>query len=125
MADIISVQGADEEHTKQGLRQRIGVDAGYNYHGNARLPKAVLNSVYAYLTGEFLYPPRVTHDEEASKYVPKQAALQAVLKEAGVLDDPDEWVTRSGNFPRGMRRDELVELCREMEDRDDQRDWTP
>jgi len=125
MANLVAIYGPDAEYNSQDLRQRIGVMCGYNYHGDGRLPKKVLNSAYAYLTGDFLYPPMVEHNSNAREYVPKQAALQAVGREAGFIEDPSDWETSRGNFPQQYRFAELEALTEALVETDDQRNWTP
>lgn len=96
-------------------RIAIASRVGLNRNPRSGLGKRDLNSIYAFLTGEFLFDKREYGTSESPSL---RACRIAVADEAGI-DSYDEY--SSG---RPFRLDELVELVRTLEAHRDQR-WRP
>lgn len=104
------------------LRGKIAVLVGCNTNWRTPLSKSTLNSVYAYMTGEFHVQPARIHHQDAT---PRSEILLSVVYAAGIGDPDDRWTPTNGETPRELRRDELQKLYEVMSDRGDQRSWTP
>lgn len=112
-----------EEQTVAELRGTIARKAGKRTNWSTPLDKPTLNSVYAYLTGEFYTPKRALHDPDHYHFEPRAALLVGVVHEAGIGEPEDEWSFSRADQPDALRKPELRALHREMSERGDQRDW--
>lgn len=148
-ANVIDLDG--DESTRQQLRDKIAVMVGCRNKG-VPLNKSTLNSVYAYLTGEFYFPPRVRHRPDEPEFEPRDDVFVAVAEAAGIADideggdtnesggdddadsddeddadgedDADDgWRTDEGNRPQEFRKDDLRTIAETINQTDDQRDW--
>lgn len=116
------------------LRLAIARRAGTRTTDSCGLDKNTLNSVYAYLTGEFYLPRYTYHRPEHPEFVSRKKVLYAVAHEAevdtlgaDVAEDEDvesDWARPLEAAPRELRRADLYDLLTEMKQRDDQREWT-
>lgn len=117
------------EYTVKQLRARIAYKAGMRRRPDSPLTMSTLNSVHAYLTGEFAVRPAVIN-------TPKSPGREKLREEMAVLvynesdgQHMDEYVpsTDEGGEinPRAFRRSELEGIFRQMITTDDQREWTP
>lgn len=117
------------------LRGRIGMKVGTN-EGISRNPlkKPTLNSLYAYLTGEFFVSPQVMGTPLSPD---RESIMRAVADEADIItydpvsptppkgvDPEDDDVDRPAGI-RPFHKPELIDLCRALDKRDDKREWTP
>lgn len=113
----------DPSLTRADLRHKIAVKVGVLENPETPLSKKTLNSVYAWLTGEFHYPREARNRPDHPDFVPRQRVLEAVVYEAGLGEPQDRW-SRGNNarLPDGLRKHELYGLMQEMYERADQRD---
>lgn len=122
--------GLYEQHDKESLRRKIKRKAGFKDTPGAP-DKEVLNSVYAFLTGEFaVSPPYSLHRYDAPAFKPASRIRQMIADEIGWLipEDPVGDSEKEGYPPFNRNGDQftkyaLAELCQEMIDRGDQREW--
>lgn len=108
--------------TRKDLRQKIAVMVGCK-PSKTQLKKSTLNSVYAYLEGEFCYPRKVRYDSSHPEYIPLEGVQEAVVYASGVGAPHDEWSPIVDGQPGSFRKDELWELATKLHEEDDQRDW--
>lgn len=111
------------EMNRAELRGKIARRAAVTTNWATPLDWNTLNSVYAYLTGEFYVPKSASHRPNHPDYKPRDDILLAVVHEAEIGELSDEWSAAVDGQPQGLRKDELLELDRTMADRGDQRDW--
>jgi len=102
------------------LRGSIAVEAGKKTNWETPLTKETLNSVYAYLTGEYVIPKRALHNPDHPAFRPRQYILSTVVFEAAIGEPQDEWSPVGGSQPTELRRDELQTLREEMDSRGNQ-----
>lgn len=128
MADSAAVSNYGSV-TAKALRRKISVMVGHRPpRGRGGLKKGTLNSIYAYLTGEFYYPPRVENLRNAPEYRSKAEVLNAVVWKVEI--PPVEYPSDSEWFkpewqPEQMRKGELYQLHQKLVKTPDQRSWTP
>lgn len=120
----------DHEKTVPDLRVAIARRVGVNINADSGLSKTALNSVYAYLTGEFYYPRWASHRPDSKEFAPRDKVLCKVAREAeiGTLGDEDsdsDWRKHYEDAPGDFRKSDLHDLLDELKSRGDQRDWTP
>ena len=123
MANTASLDGDTESLTIPDLRQKIAVQVGCRTQAHTPLDKSTLNSIYAYLTGEFAYPRRARHRVNHPAYCPRHEVLRGVVIEAGLGEPEDGWSASVAGNPRALRRDELLKLAEHLRDTEDKRTW--
>lgn len=126
MAGTVSLDGDTSDLTRSDLRQKIAAYAGHRPRPDTPLGKETLNSVYAYLTGEFYYPPAAANRPDHVDFSSRKDVLVAVVYNSGIGEEADEWsrsVNKQEDMPDALRRDELLTLAEKMKDTKDQRDW--
>lgn len=114
-----------DELTCNQLRGRIAHKCGLRPPAST-LGKAILNSVHAYLTGEFAVAPARLH--RTKRRVIVRDTLVAVMNHpAYPPDDPAEMALADYAFDadtaRALHRDELVEVFSTLDDAEDAREW--
>lgn len=103
-------------------RTKIARLVGTMERPSTGLTKPTLNSLHAYLTGEFVTQPSEVYAEGPSK----ERIKELVAAEC----DLEDYIERAGDMvhhglgDRDFRIDELKDIQREMDDRGDQRDWS-
>jgi hypothetical protein len=113
-----------EEMTNAARRGRIAHIVGCKTNWESPLDKRTLNSVHAYLTGEFYTPPGALNTPESPDFEPRADIMVAVAAEADIAD-PESWaVDGESTMPKGFRSHELVALIEELKERGDRRSWT-
>jgi hypothetical protein len=112
--------------TTRELRAKVGRIVGTHQNPDSALHKNTLNSAYAYLTGEFLYPRRARHRQDSPDFVPRKEALVSVVAACGGIAHPDDerWMRDYEDLPEALKWDELLELVVTLMDEEDQRHWT-
>lgn len=125
MADTIAIDAAGDDATRRQLRQKIAVKVGRRTNPDTPLEKRVLNSVHAYLTGDFYYPPASENKPDHHAFESAAETLRAVVVVAEMGEPDDDWSMGLEEQPGGLRRGELAELVRKMDEEGDHRDWTP
>lgn len=104
----------EDERTNDELRRKIGLKTGYHITGTA-LPKDCLNSVYAYLNGEFyIHPSRVYNTSETT--------LEDLRVAVAIDGGAGPMYPREGG--RAFNKSELQNIVYTMNETGDQRDWT-
>lgn len=106
-----------EEMTVPQLRARIARKAGTQVKRMVQLPMSLMNSAYAYLTGEFFCHPRDINTQRSPGIEETRAALAA---QVGLEDYP--WEPENS---RPFRKGELIQILESMYETPDQRGWTP
>lgn len=122
MATTIDLSDPETTPTRADLRQKIAVMAGCRTNADTPLDKGTLNSVHAYLTGEFYYPPDAEHKRDDPRWVDRHSVLVEVVHRSEVGEPEDVWSGLEGEPPTELRRPELLTLAEQM---DDKREWTP
>jgi hypothetical protein len=112
-----------EEMTNAARRGRIAHIVGTKTYWETPLDKRTLNSVHAYLTGEFYTPPAALNTPDSPDFEPRADIMAAVVAESDIAD-PELWAGEGGPAPRGFRSHELVALIEELNERGDNRSWT-
>lgn len=116
----IDVDAPLEDMTAAELRTRIARDVGALTNPMTALDKGTLNSIYAYLTGEFYIPKSALDRYDSVRWKSRSEVLRAVLVEAGL----DDIYARGPDYdPDYLRVEELRRLAAIIHNRTDQRDW--
>jgi len=116
----LSLQKEYGEMTCAELRGSILRATGKTGRWRTPLTKDTLNSIYAYLTGEYVVSKLALDNPDHPEYHPRQYILTALVHEVPIGEPRDEWSSTSGDQPSQLRRDELQTLREEMADRDNQ-----
>jgi hypothetical protein len=116
---------SDGPPTERALRTDILREAGINERRDTRFTKDALNSIHAYLTGQFCVRPKALRDTGHQDYATRREMLFAVVMEAGVGAPQDRWGVHSTEYPAKFTHEELQHLHERMREMTDQRDWTP
>lgn len=98
--------------TKDQIRFRICRELGITTRLDTPFTMLNLNSIYAALTGSFAFPKRAYRSDSSPGY----RFVREKVAEAAVVEDyfgPHEG--------RPFRKDELVAICRAVEESDDER----
>lgn len=116
-ADGPIVDGNEEldEFTVRRLSVAIARRAGYSPPTNGYLEVGLLNSIHAYLTGEFAEKPKFVGK-------PQGKSLQDYRRDVAVAADLSGYPTAEGKGRR-FRRDELATILQAMLESGDQRSW--
>lgn len=104
----------NDELTVPELRAEVQSRAGVNELSYSAFTKSTLNSVYAYLTGEFYIKPDHIH---LSRSDDRADVLEAVARAAEIEDWLDDPVAQ-------FNKDHIESLLEEMNERGDQREWS-
>lgn len=113
-----------DECLKAELRAKIIYRVGTNDDPTASLSKSALNSVYAFLTGEYPIRPKHVYKTQDPDVPPMPALRRLVLGAAGDTDDVIEAMNRRANNPRVDREyvhGELATVVEAIQERGDQR----
>jgi hypothetical protein len=102
------------------LRQEIALQVGRRTNPDTPLEKRVLNSVHAYLTGEFYYKPAVRDRPAENDHKSRDNVLVAVVFRGGIGEPGDKWST---DPPEYLTKKELKELLQTLREREDKRRW--
>jgi len=113
-----------EKMTNAAKRGRIAKLVGCKTSWDSPLDKRTLNSVYAYLTGEFFCPRAALHKPDDPRFESKTEIQVAICVEADI-GEPDRWIANGPRpTPQGFRSAELAALIETLTERGDQRSWT-
>jgi len=116
----------DKDRSEQVVAELRGVVArktGVRTDWSTPLDKETLNSVYAYLSGEFAVPKTALHKPQHPDFEDREHILWAVVSAAGIGGPEDDWSQSTEYTPNSLRKDELKELIAAMNERGDRRDW--
>jgi len=112
---IVDVEEDLEGATAGRISVAIARRAGYSSPKNGYLEVGLLNSIHAYLTGEFAENPKFVGK-------PPGKSLQDYRRDVAVAADVSGYPTAEGEGRR-FRRDELAAILEAMRDSGDQRTW--
>lgn len=111
-ASVLRKEGPSEEMTAVDLRGYILSTLGYRTDWSY-IPKAALNSLMAYKTGEFVYQPD-RHDEFTRE--------ELLLMAGGDFEILSVIDSASADYT--LRKSELLDLAVRLQEMEDQRSWT-
>lgn len=115
-----------EEPTGRDLRVEICGRAGTNQsaYASTTLANNTLNSVYAYLTGEFSVSPKRVHGagSKPREDVARECGLGDWAEKFSDWEETGSWGEDNESMPT-FTKDDLESILAEMDKRGDQRDW--
>lgn len=104
-----------EDKTRAELRGTIAREAGKRTRWDTPLDKETLNTVYAYLTGEYVVPKRALYKPDHPDHESRRVIALYVAEEVRLWGDDSEpynYPSRKHVLP--FNRDELVQIREAM-----------
>lgn len=113
-----------DDATRRTYRVWMAQYVGAKTYPRSALNKTTLNSIHAYITGSFAYPPMVRHRENNPDYKSRPEVRRDVALEVFPESMEDRWRQETDALPSQYSKNELHNIAAYLHNNPDQREWT-